>query len=360
MATEAIDWKPEFFSIVHIALVDPDDPEKGVEPRVLSEGKGFPDADESFVDYLDFQIRKLLEKKADTAASSACKVYSFLEGEKGEEDRQLLEDRLLMTVDLKGFRAGAAELVDRIMAMQGLEAGLVVVMRSLVTVDEGAAGGNYLTAFWADFEDASRFETAGALALEDVPDVLLRKLSRGFLYPYSDGRELRHDQLKLHSRPASHPFVEMLAIEAPPTTEQLMQREVARAIYSRDRDAKTRYRNYFEKVPPKKRELFGEERYVKVGDLLPERDAAAVAREASRTTRDLYDKEQKLRIKIDGAVTVDVRIEDLGQSFFFAQDGGEKFLVIRGKSFQTSTAHLNSVDFMEIDGLDDVIERMRS
>lgn len=355
---EEFDWNPERIAVHLIEYRDPDNPDDGLVHRQLARAEGFPDADESFVDYLDFQLRALVKKRPDTAASSACKVYEFLGNEKGEGDRQLLEERLLMSLEGKGFGAGVDEVLERVMQVPGVKPGLVVLAKVRVLDEVGESGAELLAMLWLDFEDATRFADR-PLGLEDVSGVLLRKLGRALLYPHLDEEGPRHDLVKIHCRPAAHPFVGLFAVRPPPTTEQLLQKEVARALFQRGGDAPDRYKTYFERVPSKKRELFGEERIVKVGDLLPERDAAAVARESSRTTRDLYDKEQKLKITIDGTVVVDVKQEQLGTAYFFAQEGEERFMIIRGKSFQSNRAQLSSVDFMQIDSLDDVLNRVR-
>jgi hypothetical protein len=356
---EEFDWTPEFFSIFTIEPEDAEAPEGRLVTRSLADCEGFPDAEESFLDFVDFQIRALMKKKPDTAASSACKVYHFTETDGGEEDRKLLEEQLLMATDRGTFREGAMAFLDRLMGIPGVKPGLLVVARVSATLEMAAAGVKLLTVLWADFEDASRFLAEGSLALEEISQVLLRKLSRGFLYPYLGEDTPRHDLLKMNCRPVTHPFVGLLNVEPPPTTDQLLQKEVARAMFSREPGAEERYRGYFEKSPPKKRELFGEERLVKVGDLLPAREAAAVARESARTSHDLYSKEQKMKINVDGLVTVDLKLENLGESFFFAKEGGEKYLVIRGKSFQTNKSQLNSIDFLDVGSLSEAIERMK-
>lgn len=353
------DWTPEFFSIHAIEPEDADVPEGRLVTRALASCEGFPDAEESFIDFLDFQIRAMVKKKPDTAAASACKVYHFVDTQGGEEDRKLLEEQLLMATDLKNFQEAATDFLARLMGIPGVKPGLLVVARVSATIEMAQAGVPMLMVLWVDFADATRFSSEGSLSLEDIPHVLLRRLGRSFVYPYLGEEKPRHDLLKLHCRPVTHPFVGLLNIEAPPTTDQLLQKEVARAMFAREPDSEQRYRGYFEKAPPKKRELFGEERLVKVHDLLPSREAAAVARESARTSRDLYSKEQKMKINVDGLLTVDLKLENLGENFFFAKEGEEKFLVIRGKSFQANKSQLNSIDFLEVDSLGDVIGRLK-
>ncbi len=355
---DAFDWNPELMVVHKLAWRDQDHPDQGLERSEIVRSEGFPDADDSFLDYLDYQLRELIKKKPDTGAGSPCKVYQFVENSKGSEDRGLLEDKLVMATDIATFSAGIEQVMERIMAVPGVGQGMVVAMKLAATFGEGDSGASFVTLFWFDFEDATRFQE-DPLRLDDLTGILLRKAGRGMIYPYLEGDTPRHDLVKLHCRPASHPFVELFSVIPPPTTEELLQREVARAIFSRGSDAEERYKAYFEKTPAKKRELFGEQRLVKVGDLIPERDAAAVARESSRTAKDLYDKDQKMKITIDGMLSVDLRMENLGESFFFAKEGQEKFLIIRGKSFQSNRAQLSSVDFLEVESLANVIDKVR-
>lgn len=359
MALEGFDWKPDYLTVFHLVPAKEDAPEEGTQARVLVRCEGFPEAEESFHDFMDAQLRQLFEKKCDTAASAACKVYDFLSNEKGEQDRSLLEDQLLMATDPRRFQQAADELLERILLLDGIKPGLILVQRLSANFGEGEKGGHFLAILWVDFQDASAFRESPELRLEEVFQIVLKRLDRGLLYPFVQESELRHDLVKMLCRPAKHAFSELFALKPPPTTERLLQDEVARAIFSRGPEAKQKYRAYFEKLPPKKRELFGTERMVKVDDLLPVQDAAAVSRESSRTSKDLYAKDQKMKITIDGSLTVDVQLEELGRSFFFAEEGEEKYLVIKGKRFVTGSARLSSVDFLKTEPLEDVLKKAR-
>ncbi len=358
--SNAFDWNPELITIHKLAWSDPDHPDQGLERKELTRTEGFPDAEDSFLDYLDYQLREIIKKKPDTGANSACKVYQFVDNSKGAEDRSLVEDELIMATDIASFSAGIEKLLERVMAVPGVGPGIIVAMKLAATFGEGETGGSFVTFFWIDSEEAARLKE-DPLGIDDLGDCLIRKPCRGFIYPFLAGDTPRHDLVKLHSKPASHPFTELLAIFPPPTTEELLQKEVARAIFSIGKEPEAmqeQYEGYFEKTPAKKRELFGEERLVKVADLLPERTAAAVARESSRTAKDLYDKDQKMKITIDGMVKVDLKLENLGESFFFAQEGQERFLVIRGRSFLSNKSQLSPLDFLRTDSLQQVFDKV--
>ena len=153
---EEFDWNPERIAVHLIEYKDPDVPDDGLVHRQLARSEGFPDADESFVDYLDFQLRALVKKRPDTGASSACKVFEFLQNDKGEGDRQLLEERLLMSLEGKGFGAGVDEVMERIMLVPGLKPGLVIMAKVRVLNELGESGAELLAMFWLDFEDATQ------------------------------------------------------------------------------------------------------------------------------------------------------------------------------------------------------------
>lgn len=355
---EGFDWVPEFLSV---ARLDHEDGEPGAPLQIsaLEECEGFPEGDESFVDFLDGLLAEATKRKADTGAGAACKVWDLLDDAEGKADRALLEQRMLMATDLASFTEGAHELYGRILELPTSAPGLLVCGRMALTFGEGATGSQLLTLFYLPFQDAHRLRTDRGLALDRVVDVVVKNRARSFLYPYLEEGVPRHDLVKVMVRPASDPFPEILSMKPPPTTETLLQAEVARALYARGPGQEQRYAGYFEKPPAKKRELFGEERLVKVGDLLPIPDAAAVARESSRSSKDLYAKDQKMKLTIDGAVKVDASLEQLGQSYFFAEHGGERFLVIRGRSFVTTQAHLSSLDFLEVESLDQALDRIK-
>ncbi len=353
-----VDWSPVYLVVAKLGYKDPDEPEKGLEPEILDRSEGFPQSDEGFADFLDGLIVEALGRRTDTGASSPCKAYDFVENKKGEQDRQLLEQELLMATDLASFEEAGRDLLGRLAELSGIAPGVAMLGRIRVVDEETDKGAELVALFLLPYQEAYRMDHDEGLSLSQVPGILSKKSARSLLYPMVDETGPRHDRLKIHARPASDPFPGLFSVRPPPTTEALLQAEVARALYARDRKAEERYSGYFEKPPPRRRELFGEDRMVKIADLLPSTDAAAVARESSRTARDLYQKEQKVKLVIDGTVRVDARAEGLGDSFFLAEKGGERFLVIRGKHFVTSTPQVCPLDFLEVEELDDLLDRM--
>lgn len=358
---DGFDWTPEFLTVAVLGPKDPDEPAAGVEPEILEECKGFPDADESFEDFLDGLLRDALTRRADTGASSPTKVHAFAASDKGESDREMLEQGMLMATDLGGFKKRARELLQRLAELPDTTPGLAVVLRARASFEgpQGESGAQLACLFSLPYQDAHIVDRREGLALARIAEVVVRKQARSVVYPFLDAGEVRHDQVKITARPASGSFPGLLATRPPPVTEELLQREVARALYARGGDEEQRYKAYFEKLPAKKRELFGEDRVVRVKDLLPQDEAAAIARESARSSHDLYNKKQNLKLTIDGTVKIDASMEGLGDSFFFAERGGEKFLLIRGKHFTTSRAQLSSVDFLQVDSLEAMIERVR-
>jgi hypothetical protein len=353
------DWTPEFLIVARIAPEDPDEVGAPLVPMVIEACKGFPGSDESFVDLLDGLLSESLKRRTDTGASAPCKAYGFVDNAKGEEDRRLLEEGLLMATDLDGFRDAGLALIRRLADLPGAVPGLAVVMSATLTDIDAGRGVKSLAVFDLPYQDAQQVEHTAGLSLVDIPEVIVRKQARSMLYPLFGGDEPRHDLVKIHSRPAAAPFPGVLSVRPPPTTEVLLQQEVARALYSGGSGAEPRYSPYFEKPPAKKRELFGEERLVRVQDLLPPTRAAAVARESSRTTRDLYDKDQKLSLVVDDQVKIDARADSLGEAVFFAEHGGDRYMVIKGKKFVTNKAQLSSLDFLKVESLQDVLTQLQ-
>lgn len=354
-----LDWTPEHLAVVKLEPKDPAEPTSPLKGTIVHQGEGFPDGDEGFADFLHFLIEEIFGKKPDTGAGSPCKAWGFLPNEKGEEDRDLLENGLLMATDAKAFKTGLQALLERFPRLPGAKPGLVIVARFHAQVEGLKRGARFLALFHLDFQDALRLEHEHGLSLSRLDEVVIRKLTRGILYPLVEVEGPRHDLVKILCRPASDPFPSLLAVTPPTTTEELLQGAVAQALYATGKGAEARFKAYFEKPAPRRRELFGEDRFVKVKDLIPPTEAQAVARESARTARDMYAKEQKVKIDVDGAVSVDARLDQLGESFFFAEKDGEKYLLIKGKKFVSTRPQLTSVDFMSIESLEELLERIR-
>ncbi|MBI4863177.1 MAG: DUF3900 domain-containing protein [Candidatus Riflebacteria bacterium] len=223
----------------------------------------------------------------------------------------------------------------------------------MATIDSGRAKGiPFYVLFKCDFEDARRLTPR--TGLERVDEIIENRLKKMAMFPYFNGFEQDGSRVKIFQSNPSDYFHELLEVQVPATAKQLFQKELKEAVGARHHD---RYDDYFVGLPPEKRELFGEERFIPLSDLLPPPEVNYVTQRSCQAVREKYDKKVKATIKVDGTLKVEMELDALGKSFFFARKGDVRYMIIRGESFVTS-GQLSGLDFLNVEELDDILPRV--
>jgi hypothetical protein len=343
------DWK-----LVHLCLFRVKTDEDSAKPRLKVEHLGSQKFFETGQELLEELIDKLLTtawgKKVDINESSSCRAYPFKATHRGGEDRQLLEE-LVASPNLEDFEVRANTLTEHYASIPRSRPGVLVHV--VATIDAGRAKAlPFYFLFKCDFEDARQLGDDRNIV--PVPEVILEKLKKMLCYPFFDGFAQDAERVKLFQASASDYFHEVVDVERPATAKELFQQELASAVQSRHEH---RYDNYFVGEPPKKRELFGQDRIIPLNDLLPAPEVKYVTEKTCRAAKDKYDKQVKVSIKIDEQVKFEADMAGLNRSFFFAQKGDMRFIIIRGERF-VGGGQLTGLDFLDVEQLDDIMPRV--
>lgn len=343
------DWK-----LVHLCLFRCMTDEDSAKPRLrvehLGSQKHFETGQELLEELLDRLLSSAWGKKVDINESSACRAFPFKDTERGEGDRQALEE-LVSAASLEGFEARANALTERYAVIPRARQGILI--HAAVTVDSGRAKSlPFYFLFKCDFEDARQLAEDRTLVM--VPEIILDKLKKVLVYPFFDGFAPDADRVKLFQASASDYFHELLDVERPATAKELFQRELATAVQSRFQH---RYDDYFVGEPPRKRELFGDERIIPLQDLMPSPEVKYVTEKSCRAAKDKYDKPIRITIKIDETVKVEADLSGLGKSFFIAKKGDLRYLILRGERF-VGSGPLSGLDFLDVENLEEILGRV--
>lgn len=360
---ELNDWTLNFLTIYRIVEpetdevdedgeVVPGEGEKTVE--LVSSSAGFPGEDPVLEDLLDACLVDVFKKRPDTGETCGCKVWAFQPTPPGAEDKTLLSDARDAT-SIKGFQVPCRRLANRWASTAGTRGGLLIFCNLTATPKKGL-GGTFFSFFVLDFEDLRRYDPEEG-HMESVRDAVARKVSKALLYPYHNGRDVDFDHVKLaHTTTRGGTLGDLLYLEAPRTTRELLEDELRKAVTARPGGEKLE--SYFEKEPPKERELFGEERYIDLKDLLPPDDVVHLSKQSFQTGVDNHGKKARVRIVVDEGVKFEGELDKLGVSFFFARKGASKFIIVRGEKFLTKS-QLSSIEFLDVQDLDEVLVRAR-
>jgi len=309
----------------------------------------FEVGEELLQELLDSLLSSAWLRKASINDTSSCKAWNFKNSEAGDEDRDLLGS-MVSVVSLEEFEPRALLLSERYAQVPAARAGLLIHVGA--TVDSGRCKSlPFYFLFKCDFEDARQLSDAEIIAA--AQQVIVNKPRKFIAYPYFDGFQQDSERVKV-GQPATSHFAEMLNIRPPTGPKQLLQRELHHALTSRFSD---RYDDYLVSLPPPKRELFGEERFIPLNDLLPATEAAYVTALSCKAAEENHDRPIKVSIQIDTNVKVQANLAGLGKSFFFARKGDLSYMIIRGEHF-TGSGQLTGLDFLKAEQLDELLPRV--
>lgn len=342
------DWKLTHLVACRCINVDngPDGKPQRAVDHLLST-KAFKAEQEPLELLLDALLLNSWNRRADIGDTSPCRAYAFKDDDRGQEDMGLLSE-MVSAIGLKDFEERALLISERYAATARAREG--VLLHVSVVVESGRARqAPFYFFFKVDFEDAHRLTPKDGL--EKVSEVILDKLKKVLMFPLFDGVNSHGDRVKIYqSNPADY-FHDVLNLEIPQTAKVLLQQEVREAVAERHPD---RYEDWFVGQPPAKRELFGEERYIPVQDLMPTPEVKFVNNRSCQAAREKYDKTIKARITIDGITKVVTEVDGLGKSFFFARRGKQRFMIIKGEQFET-TGPLSGLDFLDLEDIETVM-----
>ena len=351
MSSKDFDWK-----LVHLALfrVRADEHSIDEKPKLhvehLSTQKHFEQSQVLLEEMLDRLLSNAWGKKVDINDASTCRAYGFRDTTDGKRDRELMGE-LVGGASKEDFESRALQITERYTGLDKAREGIMI--HAVTTVDAGRAKSlPFYFMFKCDFEDARQL--ADDSNLVPVPEVILEKLKKMAMYPYFDGFAPDAERVKLFQQSAGDNFHEIFEIDMPATAKELFQKELARAVATRFED---KYDDYFVGMPEGKRELFGQDRIIPLDDLMPAPEVKFVSDKTVRAAKDKYDKPLKVRIKIDETVAIEADMSGLGKTFFFAQKGDLRYLIIRGEKF-VSAGPLTGLDFLDVEQLEDILPRV--
>ena len=344
------DWNVNLINIFRMSAGEGEG-EKSVE--LVLANKGFPADDPVLQDHLDGLLVEAFKKKPDTGETCGCKVWTFQGTPPGQEDRELFQEAL-ETDKAKTFQTLARRITGRYLSLPGTKPGLIFFLNVRITPKKGQ-GGNYFVMFVCEFEELRRYDPHIG-HLEPVEDAVQKKCRKALIYPFFNGYDFDREKVKLVQVGAKEGSLsDLFYLEPPRTTQELLEEELREAVVSRH-DANT-YEGYFEKELPKERELFGEERYINLDDLLKTDDVVHLSKASYQSALDKHGKKSRVRIVVDEGVKFEGQLDKLGVNYFFARKGEAKFLIIKGEKFLTKS-QLSSIEFLDVQDLEEVIPRV--
>lgn len=310
-----------------------------------------PESDGGLQSFLEILVKQMKSRRPSLTPTAACKAYQFSEDALGQEDEKVCE-QLLHAVSLSQFNSYANILAGKYVHSPKSRKGILFVINANVEIKKNLSP--CLLVFKTDFQPGFIPEGSEIAAQEEL---ILPELKKGLQFPYFDGANFQFNQLVIFQKSQADYFQRMLRLQSLPDNDEIVDEALHDQLEEKQPGAFEKYFRLPEEDRRVKREVFGAARIVQDNDLLQSDDVVHVTKKTQAQVVDNNAKPVRLRLSIDDGLRFEGKADQLNQSYYFAQEGMEKFLIIRGHKFETRS-HFQAVEFMKLERLDEVLQRI--
>jgi len=311
-----------------------------------------PEEHETLETMVSSLVQKIRGKKPTLAPTGECKVYQFNDCSLGEEDQGLLGS-LTTPETMEKFSSYARVLAGKYIHSPKSRRGLLIVINADIEFKKHFSP--HLLVFKSDFQPGFMPDENNINIQENL---ILPELKKGFIYPYFDGTNYMFHQVKVNQKSSSDYFHRMLRVNVLPSNLDIEEECLLERLDEMNPGAYEKYFRLPEEDRRSKREVLGPSRIVQDDDQLQMDQAAMVAKKTQVGLVDNNCKPSKIKLQIDDGIKFEAKADQLNSSFFVAQDGMEKFIIIRAKKVETKGA-FNALEFSKTESLDDVVQSLK-
>jgi hypothetical protein len=347
-----LDWELAYLSVYRCASLENSE---GRSVTEIFSCESSSSIGEPFYRFLTALLSKTLSKKPSLTPGAPCRVFRFQSVSSGEQDSKIC-DELLHAVSLSGFRSQSALLAHKYIRTPKSRDGVLFVVNANVQAKKVRMPALFVLK--TDYEGAGFIDGEGSF--EERGDVILPELKKSLLYPYFDGANFQFDKVRIFQKNRSDYFEKIVAVEALPDSSQIAEEALRKEL--EEINPGVSYDRYFatpKEERPKKRDMFGDTRFIEEKDLLNSDEASLLSLKTQTAVVDKDAGPVRLKVQIDDDIRFEGRIDQLNRNYFFARNGLEKMLIIRGDSFHTKS-HFQSVEFMRLEDFQQVLEKIQT
>lgn len=309
--------------------------------------------EESFSDFIGDLIMQAVSKKASLSPIASCRTYQFLEDSKGKTDQSICNS-LLTAVSQSHFRTHAKIVADQYTSTPKARDGLLFILNANYEQNKTLTP----NVFILKVDYVKGIVHSENSNLEHSESLLLPELKKAITYPYFDGGNFKYTQIKLYQRSSADYFQKMFNVGYLPDSEEIADHCLHEELKEKCPEL---YDKYFE-IPQgerrQKRELFGSSRIVKEEDLLDVDNVSHLSLQTQMNVVDQNVKPVRLKVNIDDGLKFDGSVDQLNRTYFFAQEGLERYLIVKGGKFEIK-GHYQSAEFMKLESLEDTLSRFK-
>lgn len=262
-------------------------------------------------------------------------------GKQENEGRQRLQ-AMLKAQNLQEVQTQALELAHRYIGIAGVREGVLIFLISEGKLSQQAAE-NCIFVFKCDFEDVSQVTTDELF--RQIQDAIVEQTKKGALYPYFAEGQFDDTIVRVFDELGQTQYwLEFLDLgERKP--EYGSPQEVTVSRLSIEHPLMTeKYAEDFERFPPA-RSLVDRERLIRRDDRLSTVQVEALTEAVIDQTG-----EQRITLRL-GEVRITAPLSQYGRTWIIAEEGDERYILIKGSNLENRTRMLTTIDLAEFGSL---------
>ncbi len=285
-------------------------------------------------------IFKRLYREAEKPTTRPLAFQAYPEGQENVGHKKLIS--LLQANSLDEVRSLTLELAQRYITIPNIREGVLIFLLAQGKADEEIEG-QFVFVFKCDFERVSQITPSEVF--HKIEDAIVEETKKGAIYPYFDrgrsdsGRVRVFDQLG-----ETQYWLRFLDLEDTKPRSAALGEAILDKLDAEYPELAQKYAEGFKELRPK-RPLSDDDRLVAADDRLSVTDVQDLSTSLVAAVGDF-----KIRLQL-GSVEVIAPLSQYLSHWVVAEDGDERYVLIKGSTIENCTPMLNPVDLTALPSL---------
>jgi Protein of unknown function (DUF3900) len=270
------------------------------------------------------------------AKNPTTRILPFRQYSKGESNKaQPLLNMLISAQKTDEVEAQAAKLAHQYMTTKNIQNGLLIFLVSQGKFADQVEG-TCAFVFKCDFEEVSQL--SGSALFRKIEDAIVEKTKKGAVYPYYS--ENRFDDTKVRvfdEFGETQYWLDFLDLGEPPVRFLPLQAITLEEWNALKPDRPAKYAEAITDLAAG-RSLVKKELFTEPGDRLTQTETETLISAVTAKTG-----KQNISLRLDQARAT-VPLDEYGKSWIIAEQGGMRFILLKGNELRMATDMLNPID----------------
>lgn len=293
-------------------------------------------------------IFKRLYRQAEKPTTRPLAFQAYPEGQENVGHKKLLS--LLQADSLDEVRALTRELAERYITIPQIREGVLIFLLAQGKADEQFEG-QFVFVFKCDFERVSQITPSEVF--RKIEEAIVEETKKGALYPHFDRGKSDSDRVRVFDQFGETQYwLRFLDLEETKPRGVTLGEVLLDKLDAEYPQLAEKYAEKF-KEPSAKRPLSHEDRLVAADDRLSVADAQELSASVVAAVGDF-----KIRLRL-GSVEVIAPLSQYLNDWVLAEDGDQRYILIRGSTIENCTSALNPLDLTALPSLREAAALLR-